>query len=176
MLDYARRTGIQPLHCRRLAQGIGGDGDPRHAGRLRAGQLKSGQTGQLKEAPGFSADAGRGCHCGAAMSRPSRTTRATRRRSTRAICWKKPTGAPSSVACALRGSCSPCRRRKARVLAAFGSTNRVFARVFRAGYALLRLVTVFTIGPKEAHAWTVEEGTKAPQAAGKIHSGLRTTR
>ncbi len=44
------------------------------------------------------------------------------------------------------------------------------ARVIRAGYALLRLVTFFTAGPKEAHAWTVEHGTRAPQAAGKIHS------
>jgi ribosome-binding ATPase len=44
------------------------------------------------------------------------------------------------------------------------------ARVIRAGYAILRLVTFFTAGPKEAHAWTVERGTKAPQAAGKIHT------
>jgi hypothetical protein len=32
--------------------------------------------------------------------------------------------------------------------------------VIRAGYALLRLVTFFGVGPKEAHAWTIEEGTK----------------
>jgi ribosome-binding ATPase YchF (GTP1/OBG family) len=31
-------------------------------------------------------------------------------------------------------------------------------------------VTFFTAGPKEAHAWTVQQGTKAPQAAGKIHT------
>ncbi len=43
-------------------------------------------------------------------------------------------------------------------------------RVIRAGYELLRLVTFFTVGPKEAHAWTVENGAKAPQAAGVIHS------
>ena len=41
------------------------------------------------------------------MSRPSRTGRATRRRSTRAICRKKPTGAPSSAACGWRGGSSP---------------------------------------------------------------------
>lgn len=39
-----------------------------------------------------------------------------------------------------------------------------------AAYRLLDLVTFFTSGPKETHAWTVKRGTKAPQAAGKIHS------
>lgn len=39
-----------------------------------------------------------------------------------------------------------------------------------AGYRLLRLFTYFTAGPKEVRAWTIVEGTKAPQAAGKIHS------
>ena len=40
----------------------------------------------------------------------------------------------------------------------------------RAGYALLDLVTFFTTGPKETHAWTVTRGTRAPQAAGVIHT------
>lgn len=39
-----------------------------------------------------------------------------------------------------------------------------------AGYRLLGLETFFTAGPKEAHAWTITRGTRAPQAAGKIHS------
>ena len=43
-------------------------------------------------------------------------------------------------------------------------------RVIRAGYELLHLVTFFTVGPKEARAWTVEKGAKAPQAAGVIHT------
>jgi GTP-binding protein YchF len=43
-------------------------------------------------------------------------------------------------------------------------------RLIRAGYALLDLVTFFTVGPKEARAWTVERGTRAPQAAGVIHT------
>ena len=43
-------------------------------------------------------------------------------------------------------------------------------RLIRAGYALLHLVTFFTAGPKEARAWTVTRGSKAPQAAGVIHS------
>ena len=109
-LHGQRDADIQPLHCRRLVQGIGGDGDPRPAGHLRAGTTQGRADGRGQEAPGLSADAGRCCHCRAAMSRPSRTTRATRQRSTRAICRKKATGAPSSVACALRGSCSPRRR------------------------------------------------------------------
>jgi len=40
----------------------------------------------------------------------------------------------------------------------------------QAGYALLDLITFFTVGPKEAHAWTVSQGTRAPQAAGRIHT------
>ena len=43
-------------------------------------------------------------------------------------------------------------------------------RLIRAGYALLHLVTYFTAGPKEARAWTITQGTKAPQAAGVIHT------
>ncbi|MGE4373253.1 MAG: redox-regulated ATPase YchF [Xanthobacter sp.] len=43
-------------------------------------------------------------------------------------------------------------------------------RVIREGYALLDLVTYFTIGPKEARAWTITKGTRAPQAAGVIHT------
>jgi hypothetical protein len=42
-------------------------------------------------------------------------------------------------------------------------------RLIRAGYALLHLQTFFTAGPKEARAWTIPEGTRAPQAAGVIH-------
>jgi hypothetical protein len=44
------------------------------------------------------------------------------------------------------------------------------ARVIREGYSLLNLITFFTIGPKEARAWTVHRGAKAPQAAGEIHT------
>ncbi|HUP64966.1 MAG TPA: redox-regulated ATPase YchF [Thermoanaerobaculia bacterium] len=40
----------------------------------------------------------------------------------------------------------------------------------RAAYRLLDLETFFTVGPKEARAWTIHRGTRAPQAAGKIHS------
>jgi hypothetical protein len=59
---------------------------------------------------------------------------------------------------------------KREFLASLGLKETGLARVIRAGYALLRLVTFFTAGPKESRAWTVEQGTRAPQAAGKIHS------
>ncbi|MDH4282342.1 MAG: DUF933 domain-containing protein, partial [Myxococcales bacterium] len=43
-------------------------------------------------------------------------------------------------------------------------------KVIRTGYATLDLITYFTAGDPEVHAWTISRGTKAPQAAGKIHS------
>ncbi|HEX8442424.1 MAG TPA: redox-regulated ATPase YchF [Allosphingosinicella sp.] len=51
-----------------------------------------------------------------------------------------------------------------------GLTETGLSRIIRAGYELLDLITFFTAGPKEARAWTVEKGSKAPQAAGAIHS------
>ncbi len=42
-------------------------------------------------------------------------------------------------------------------------------RIIKAGYELLGLQTYFTVGPKEARAWTIRKGTSAPQAAGVIH-------
>jgi ribosome-binding ATPase YchF (GTP1/OBG family) len=55
-------------------------------------------------------------------------------------------------------------------LDAIGLTEPGLNRVIRAGYELLHLVTYFTVGPKEARAWTITKGTKAPQAAGVIHT------
>jgi ribosome-binding ATPase len=55
-------------------------------------------------------------------------------------------------------------------LEALGLTESGLARVIRAGYKLLGLKTFFTVGPKEARAWTFPDGAKAPQAAGEIHS------
>jgi len=54
-------------------------------------------------------------------------------------------------------------------LAGLGLEDSGLDRVIRAGYDLLGLITFFTVGPKEARAWTVTSGTKAPQAAGVIH-------
>jgi GTP-binding protein YchF len=55
-------------------------------------------------------------------------------------------------------------------LADAGLSETGLTRVIRAGYQLLGLVTYFTIGPKEARAWTIPQGTKAPAAAGVIHT------
>jgi hypothetical protein len=55
-------------------------------------------------------------------------------------------------------------------LASMGLTEPGLNRLIRAGYGLLDLVTYFTVGPKEARAWTITRGTKAPQAAGVIHT------
>jgi ribosome-binding ATPase len=59
---------------------------------------------------------------------------------------------------------------KLELLATLGLEEAGLARVIRAGYALLDLITFLTVGPKEALAWTVARGTRAPQAAGRIHS------
>ncbi len=55
-------------------------------------------------------------------------------------------------------------------LEAVGLTEPGLNRVIRAGYDLLHLITYFTVGPKEARAWTIEKGTRAPAAAGVIHT------
>ena len=59
---------------------------------------------------------------------------------------------------------------RADYLAAVGLKETGLDRLVRAGYALLHLVTYFTAGPKETRAWTITQGTKAPKAAGVIHS------
>ena len=55
-------------------------------------------------------------------------------------------------------------------LTSLGLKETGLARVVRAGYALLDLVTFFTVGPKEARAWTVRREARAPEAAGVIHT------
>jgi ribosome-binding ATPase len=62
------------------------------------------------------------------------------------------------------------REERADYLTAIGLEEAGLDRLIRAGYALLDLVTFFTAGPKEARAWTVTRGAKAPQAAGVIHT------
>jgi len=54
-----------------------------------------------------------------------------------------------------------------------GLSETGLARVIRSGYDLLHLITFFTVGPKEARAWTVHQGAKAPEAAGEIHSDMQ---
>ncbi|HEU5286079.1 MAG TPA: redox-regulated ATPase YchF, partial [Sphingomicrobium sp.] len=59
---------------------------------------------------------------------------------------------------------------RAAFLADLGLEETGLTRVIRAGYRLLGLITFFTAGPKEARAWTVPKGAKAPEAAGVIHT------
>jgi ribosome-binding ATPase len=54
-------------------------------------------------------------------------------------------------------------------LASLGLEDSGLDRIIGAGYGLLGLITYFTVGPKEARAWTITQGTRAPQAAGVIH-------
>lgn len=59
---------------------------------------------------------------------------------------------------------------KKEFLSALGLEEAGLNRIIRAGYKLLGLKTYFTVGPKEARAWTIRAGFKAPQAAGVIHT------
>lgn len=52
----------------------------------------------------------------------------------------------------------------------YGLEESGLDRLAHTGYHLLNMITFFTGGPKEVRAWTVLKGTKAPQAAGKIHT------
>lgn len=61
---------------------------------------------------------------------------------------------------------------KAVFLADLGLTESGLDRVIRSGYALLNLISFLTAGEMEARAWTIRKGTKAPQAAGEIHSDI----
>ncbi|MFM7344536.1 MAG: redox-regulated ATPase YchF [Tagaea sp.] len=64
----------------------------------------------------------------------------------------------------------PTEAERQEFLSSLGLSETGLARVIRAGYGLLGLQTFFTAGPKEARAWTVRKGAKAPEAAGVIHS------
>ncbi len=55
-------------------------------------------------------------------------------------------------------------------LADMGLTESCLDKLIRASFSILGLSSFLTAGPKEVRAWTIKKGTKAPQAAGKIHS------
>lgn len=59
---------------------------------------------------------------------------------------------------------------QAEFLSELGLEEAGLNRLIRAGYELLELITYFTVGPKEARAWTIRDGTIAPKAAGVIHT------
>jgi GTP-binding protein YchF len=62
------------------------------------------------------------------------------------------------------------REERVEFLDTLGVEEAGLDRLIRAGYQLLDLITYFTVGPKEARAWTIHRGTKAPAAAGVIHT------
>jgi ribosome-binding ATPase YchF (GTP1/OBG family) len=62
------------------------------------------------------------------------------------------------------------REERTEFLDTLGLQEAGLDRLIRAGYQLLDLITYFTVGPKEARAWTIHRGTKAPAAAGVIHT------
>jgi len=62
------------------------------------------------------------------------------------------------------------RAERTEFLETLGLEEAGLDRLIRAGYQLLDLITYFTVGPKEARAWTINRGTKAPAAAGVIHT------
>ena len=59
---------------------------------------------------------------------------------------------------------------QAMFLEELGMTESGLDRMIKCSYALLGLISFLTCGPDECRAWTIKKGTKAPQAAGKIHS------
>ncbi len=62
---------------------------------------------------------------------------------------------------------------KKEFLETLGISETGLSKIIKEGYKLLNLITFFTIGPKEAHAWTIFNGAKAPEAAGVIHSDFQ---
>jgi GTP-binding protein YchF len=62
---------------------------------------------------------------------------------------------------------------RSEILAGLGMGGGALTETVRAAYETLGLLTFYTVGPKEAHAWTVHRGATAPVAAGKIHSDLQ---
>jgi GTP-binding protein YchF len=61
---------------------------------------------------------------------------------------------------------------RAELFEGLGLGEGALARMVRAAFRSLDLITFYTVGPKESHAWTVRDGASAPEASGKIHSDL----
>jgi GTP-binding protein YchF len=59
---------------------------------------------------------------------------------------------------------------KKEFLDSVGLQQTGLSQIIKSSYALLNLITFFTVGPKECHAWTLKKGSSAPKAAGEIHT------
>ena len=92
--------------------------------------------------------------------------------SAKAEAWAKERGIPTVViSAAIEAEVAQLPPEdQAEYLGHLGLKETGLTRVVRAGYALLDLVTFFTVGPKEARAWTVRREATAPEAAGVIHT------
>lgn len=92
--------------------------------------------------------------------------------SRRVLEYAEKEGAPAVVICARLEEelIGLEKEEKEEILKAYGLEEPGLNRLIRSAYSLLDLITFFTAGEKETRAWTVKKGTKAPQAAGKIHS------
>ena len=92
--------------------------------------------------------------------------------SAKAEAWAKERGIPTVViSAAIEAEVAQLPPEdQAEYLGHLGLKETGLTRVVRAGYALLDLVTFFTVGPKEARAWTVRREARAPEAAGVIHT------
>jgi GTP-binding protein YchF len=91
--------------------------------------------------------------------------------SERVRAWATTQGAPAIVvSAAIESEVSQLPEADRReFLEGLGLAQSGLDKVIRAGYDLLELLTYFTCGPKETHAWTITKGTRAPQAAAVIH-------
>src|SRR5271165_5918644 len=91
--------------------------------------------------------------------------------SERVRAWAATQGAPSIiVSAAIEAEVAQLAAAdRSEFLEGLGLSQSGLEKVIRAGYDLLDLVTYFTCGPKETHAWTITKGTRAPQAAAVIH-------
>lgn len=85
----------------------------------------------------------------------------------------KAQGAPSVIICAeIESQIAQLEtdEEKKEFLESLGLDEPGLNKIIRAGYGLLGLQTYFTVGPKEARAWTIRKGAKGPEAAGAIHT------
>lgn len=62
---------------------------------------------------------------------------------------------------------------KAFFLKEYNLIESALDKLIQSAYSLLQLITYFTVGPQEVRAWTIQKGTKAPQAAGMIHTDFQ---